>query len=94
MSDAQNPLQLPWRADGVFVLNCDGYPIADADTKRDVAFITLAVNNHDALVALAKYYGQQLCEHSPSHEACGKLTDEDCGGCPARALLAKIGEQQ
>ena len=34
MSDAQNPMRLPWRADGVFVLNCDGDPVATADPAR------------------------------------------------------------
>ena len=81
MTDAQNPLRLPWRADGVFVLNCDGDPIADADTKREVAFITLAVNHHDALVAALR---NLLADTQHAEHNCG---DEDCPVAKARALL-------
>ena len=76
-------LRLPWRADGVFVLNCDGYPIADADTKREVAFITLAVNHHDALVDALR---AMVDRWEP--DTSGK--DRDMRET-ARALMTKIG---
>ena len=87
MSDAQNPMRLPWRADGVFVLNCDGDPVATADTNYEAAFITLAVNRYDALVAALR---NLLADTQHAEHNCG---DEDYPVAKARALLAKIGEQ-
>lgn len=84
MSDAQNPLRMPWRADGVFVLNCDDDLVATADTKREAAFITLAVNHHDALVEALR---NLLADTQHAEHNCG---DEDCPVAKAHALLAKI----
>ena len=85
MSEAQNPLRLPWRADGVFVLNCDDYPIADANTKREVAAIVRAVNRYDALVDALR---NLLADTQHAEHNCG---GEDCPVAKARAMLTKIG---
>ena len=85
MTEAQNPLRLPWRAGGRVVLNCDDDPIANADTKREVAFIALAVNRYDALVEALR---NLLADTQHAEHNCG---DEDCPVAKARALLAKIG---
>ena len=87
MSDAQNPMRLPWRADGVFVLNCDDDPVATADTMREAATIIHAVNHHDALVEALR---NLLADTQHAEHNCG---DEDYPVAKARALLAKIGEQ-
>ena len=84
MSDAQNPMRLPWRAGGRVVLNCDDYFIANADTKREMAFIALAVNRYDALVEALR---NLLADTQHAEHNCG---DEDCPVAKARALLAKI----
>ena len=80
MSDAQNPMRLPWRAGGRVVLNCDGDPAATADTKREAAFITRAVNHHDALVDALR---AMVDRWEPDTNRDRYKT--------ARALLAKIG---
>ena len=78
-------LRLLWRADGVFVLNCYGDPVATADTKREVAAIVRAINRYDELVAALRNLLAVAVQHN-----CG---DEDCPVAKARALLAKIEEQ-
>lgn len=89
MSEAQNPLRLPWRADGVFVLNCDDYPIADANTKREVAAIVRAVNRYDALVELVKQFLQ--CPEIADCAQEDKEPETDATERTARALLANTG---
>ena len=81
MSDAQNPMRLPWRAGGRVVLNCDDYFIANADTMREAATIIHAVNHHDALVEALR---NLLADTQHAEHNCG---DEDCPVAKARALL-------
>ena len=101
MTEAQNPLRLLWRAVEYFVLNCDDDPIANADTKREVAFIALAVNHHDALVVSLEELLD--CSVEPPERNCSCHISPPCNDCvdyaglrevfaTARALLAKIGE--
>ena len=89
MSDAQNPMRLPWRADGVFVLNCDDDPVATADTMREAATIIHAVNHHDALVEML----QILLGGDPKLQIMigGNPNYIDAFIAKASALLAKIG---
>lgn len=41
-----------------------------------------------------RWYADQMCEHSTDYEGCGKLSDDDCGGCKARAFVSKMLSQQ
>ena len=87
MTDAQNSLRLPWRADGVFVLNCDGDPVATADTKREAATIVNAVNRYEALVVALR---NLLADTQHAEHNCG---DEDCPVAKARAYIAHLRPQ-
>jgi len=43
-------------------------------------------------VEILGYYADQFCELGKYHECCGKLGDDQCSGCKARAFLAHIGQ--
>ena len=88
MTDAQNPMRLPWRAGGRVVLNCDDYFIANADTMREAATIIHAVNHHDALVEML----QILLGGDPKLQIMigGNPNYIDAFIAKARALLTKI----
>lgn len=60
--------------------------LAEAYTKQEAAEAAL----EKAREAL-RWYADQMCEHSPHYEGCGKLPADDCAGCPARAALAAMG---
>ena len=85
MSGSQNRLRLPWRADGIFVMNCDADPVATADTKREAAAIVRAVNRYGALVVALR---NLLADTQHAEHNCG---DEDCPVAKARALLPTMG---
>ena len=76
-------LRMPWRNEGVFVLNCDDDLVATADKKYEAAAIIAAVNNHDALVEALRAVVDRW-----EPDTSGK--DRDMWET-ARALLAKIG---
>ena len=76
-------LRMPWRNEGVFVLNCDDDLVATAVKKYEAAAIIAAVNNHDALVEALRAVVDRW-----EPDTSGK--DRDMWET-ARALLAKIG---
>lgn len=41
----------------------------------------------EALRAALKYYAHDFCELGEGHECCGRMTNEECSGCKARAAL-------
>lgn len=49
-----------------------------------------AIAEVPAMVAALRWYSDGFCELGPSHECCGRLGDESCSGCNARAILARI----
>ena len=42
----------------------------------------------DPLRAALEWYADQFCELGSSHECCGRMSDDECSGCRARAALA------
>ena len=44
---------------------------------------------NERLQTALHYYAEQFCEMGSDWEGCGKLTEEQCAGCRARAALNK-----
>jgi hypothetical protein len=42
------------------------------------------------LRAALKWYADQFCEYDASFDGCGKLSDDICSGCKARAALQPV----
>lgn len=51
---------------------------------------TSAERQNAALVEALQWYAEQLCEHDAHSEVCGRLSNDDCFGCKARAVLAQL----
>jgi hypothetical protein len=72
------------------------YPVKDGekypfgDKAADARLISAAPEMLEAL----QYYAQTFCEHGlDNYEGCGKLSDDDCSGCRARAAIKKATGQ-
>ncbi len=37
-----------------------------------------------------EYYADTFCELGKHHECCGRMSKDECSGCFARAILAKL----
>ena len=42
----------------------------------------------DPLRKALEWYADQFCELGNSHECCGRMSDDECSGCRARAALS------
>lgn len=40
------------------------------------------------------YYAETFCELGKYHECCGRMSDDDCSGCKARAVLSSCDIEQ
>ena len=55
-----------------------------------VAIIDDAVSALDAAEKALRQYADSYCELGHAAEACGKLADDECGGCLAIRTLARL----
>lgn len=60
--------------------------LAYCDKKQE---LEAANEEIDRLREALRWYADQMCEFGPHYEGCGKMTDDDCAGCKARAALAQ-----
>lgn len=80
------------------VYTSDGEPIrlivqAEECKKAADRIATLEAENTQLREALG-YYADTFCELGEFNECCGKLRDDDCSGCKARAALASCDIEQ
>lgn len=45
---------------------------------------------NNELIDALEWYGEQFCELGQYHECCGRMGDDQCSGCKARALLTRV----
>jgi hypothetical protein len=69
------------RTDSMHAPSCG---LAIRDAVEEIKWLRAEV---ERLRAALKLYAHQYCEFDEAFEGCGKMPDDDCGGCRARAAL-------